>query len=370
MAQGVYVYHFMVELWHLVQRTTTIKESEIMLMVLGQLLVLLQLVSANLALAVYSLGYFAISIGYGIAIADVDGDGLPEHDGLPDQTYDTWPMHGPSAYVGILWLGALRVAEVQQHMQQVLAAQEALAQQGIAVDVYSVTSYNLLYRDAMECESWNRNHPDAAAFYRKLVDFSVKEIQTDLVHFDNYIEAYAKLAPSLWNSFAMVIPATLLSSMIGSLNGFILAKWKFRGADFIFPFILFGMFIPYQSILIPLVIFINNTLRPIGLGGIPALKEWITLSKSTERAPELKNEITRTNDRGEASTYRLEAFPDLVAYGDAALLAEAVTQQKLNPAAGPRIEPDLSMHTTSGPRPRVSLPRSAYCTALRPTACA
>jgi non-lysosomal glucosylceramidase len=38
---------------------------------------------------------------------DLDGDGLPEHDG-PDQTYDTWPMRGPSAYGGSLWLGALR----------------------------------------------------------------------------------------------------------------------------------------------------------------------------------------------------------------------------------------------------------------------
>jgi glucose/mannose transport system permease protein len=91
------------------------------------------------------------------------------------------------------------------------------------------------------------------------------------IHFDNYIEAFSKLAPSLWNSFIMVIPAAIISSMLGSLNGFILAKWKFRGADFIFPFILFGMFIPYQSILIPLVIFINNTLRYIGMGGIPAL---------------------------------------------------------------------------------------------------
>ena len=91
------------------------------------------------------------------------------------------------------------------------------------------------------------------------------------IHFDNYIEAFSKLAPSLWNSFIMVIPAAIISSMLGSLNGFILAKWKFRGADVIFPFILFGMFIPYQSILIPLVIFINNTLSPIGLGGIPAL---------------------------------------------------------------------------------------------------
>jgi glucose/mannose transport system permease protein len=91
------------------------------------------------------------------------------------------------------------------------------------------------------------------------------------IHFDNYIEAFRQLAPSLWNSFIMVIPAAVISSFLGSLNGFILAKWKFRGADFIFPFILFGMFIPYQSILIPLVIFINNTLRYIGMTGIPAL---------------------------------------------------------------------------------------------------
>jgi non-lysosomal glucosylceramidase len=46
-----------------------------------------------------------------LATRDRDGDGLPEHDGLPDQTYDTWPMHGPSAYGGSLWLGALAAAE-------------------------------------------------------------------------------------------------------------------------------------------------------------------------------------------------------------------------------------------------------------------
>ena len=41
---------------------------------------------------------------------DRDGDGLPEHDGLPDQTYDTWPMSGPSAYGGSLWLAAVAAA--------------------------------------------------------------------------------------------------------------------------------------------------------------------------------------------------------------------------------------------------------------------
>ncbi|MBI3732295.1 MAG: carbohydrate ABC transporter permease [Chloroflexi bacterium] len=61
------------------------------------------------------------------------------------------------------------------------------------------------------------------------------------------------LEQGFWNSVQMVIPATLISSMIGSVNGYILSKWKFRGANLLFPLILFGMFIPYQSILIPLV---------------------------------------------------------------------------------------------------------------------
>ncbi len=46
-----------------------------------------------------------------LAERDRDGDGLPEHDGLPDQTYDTWPMFGPSAYGGSLWLAAVAAAE-------------------------------------------------------------------------------------------------------------------------------------------------------------------------------------------------------------------------------------------------------------------
>ncbi len=46
-----------------------------------------------------------------LTASDRDGDGLPEHDGLPDQTYDTWPMHGPSAYGGSLWLAAVAAAE-------------------------------------------------------------------------------------------------------------------------------------------------------------------------------------------------------------------------------------------------------------------
>lgn len=88
------------------------------------------------------------------------------------------------------------------------------------------------------------------------------------IYFDNFREAYNKLAPNLRNSLLLVVPGSILAALMGSLNGYILAKWKFRGADVIFPFILFGMFIPYQSVLIPLVQF----MRTIGLyGTIPGL---------------------------------------------------------------------------------------------------
>jgi pyruvate dehydrogenase E1 component len=47
-------------------------------------------------------------------------------------------------------------------LQQALRAQACLATYDIAADVWSATSYNELYRDAMACERWNRLHPTAA----------------------------------------------------------------------------------------------------------------------------------------------------------------------------------------------------------------
>lgn len=71
------------------------------------------------------------------------------------------------------------------------------------------------------------------------------------------------LSNNLLNSLYLTVPATLISSLLGSLNGYVFSKWKFPGAKVIFPLMLFGMFIPYQSTLIPL----TQTLSAIGLGG-------------------------------------------------------------------------------------------------------
>jgi glucose/mannose transport system permease protein len=73
------------------------------------------------------------------------------------------------------------------------------------------------------------------------------------LHFDSFQDAYEALDSNLANSFRMVIPATIFSCLLGSINGYILTKWRFRGSDALFFALLFGMFIPYQSVLIPLV---------------------------------------------------------------------------------------------------------------------
>ena len=73
-----------------------------------------------------------------------------------------------------------------------------------------------------------------------------------------FMEAARKLWPNMQNSFLMVIPATIISSFLGSLNGYLLSKWKFRGADVLFVIMLFGFFIPYQTVLLPLVRFLQT----------------------------------------------------------------------------------------------------------------
>ena len=43
--------------------------------------------------------------------------------------------------------------------------------------------------------------------------------------------AWDALRPSMWNSLAMAIPATIGSSLLGAVNGYLLSKWKFKGSD-------------------------------------------------------------------------------------------------------------------------------------------
>lgn len=87
-----------------------------------------------------------------------------------------------------------------------------------------------------------------------------------------WVAAWQALAPALVRSLALGVVAAVVSSFLGSMNGFVFSKWQFPGANVVFTMFLFGMFIPYQAVMIPLqqlMIAMNSSL-PF-LTGIPTL---------------------------------------------------------------------------------------------------
>jgi glucose/mannose transport system permease protein len=76
------------------------------------------------------------------------------------------------------------------------------------------------------------------------------------------------IASGLGNSLAMTIPAVIVSALWGSVTGYALSMWRFRGSELVFALVLFGLFIPYQAVLIPLL----TTLQLLNLyGTLPGL---------------------------------------------------------------------------------------------------
>ncbi|GGM32013.1 carbohydrate ABC transporter permease [Promicromonospora citrea] len=85
---------------------------------------------------------------------------------------------------------------------------------------------------------------------------------------DNWATAWTALSPAIARTVAVVVPSAVIAAFLGSLNGFVLARWSFRGADIVFTVILFGMFIPYQAVMIPL----NQLVLDLGIPtGVPTL---------------------------------------------------------------------------------------------------
>ena len=71
------------------------------------------------------------------------------------------------------------------------------------------------------------------------------------------------LSRGFWNSVNILIPSVVLSIAIASVNGYALSNWKFKGSEVFFTILILGAFIPYQTMIYPIVIM----LREIGLMG-------------------------------------------------------------------------------------------------------
>ncbi|MEP5151653.1 carbohydrate ABC transporter permease [Planktotalea sp.] len=92
------------------------------------------------------------------------------------------------------------------------------------------------------------------------------------VTFEPWVKAWAEactgincdgLSRGFGNSVRILIPSITLSIAIASINGYALSNWKFKGSEVFFTILIIGAFIPYQTMLYPIVIL----LREIGLMG-------------------------------------------------------------------------------------------------------
>lgn len=76
------------------------------------------------------------------------------------------------------------------------------------------------------------------------------------------------MKPYFWNSILIAIPGVAISTLLGAMNGYVVSQWSFRGANIIFSLMLFGCFIPFQVVLLPMA----RVLGMIGIAGtIPGL---------------------------------------------------------------------------------------------------
>jgi glucose/mannose transport system permease protein len=90
------------------------------------------------------------------------------------------------------------------------------------------------------------------------------------LNFDAWIKAWSTactgvrcegLRSYFWNSVSFVVPAVLISTLIGALNGYVLSHWRFKGSEMMFGMLMIGFFIPFQVVLLPMA-------RTLGIFGL------------------------------------------------------------------------------------------------------
>ncbi|MEG1625993.1 carbohydrate ABC transporter permease [Pseudomonas sp.] len=76
-----------------------------------------------------------------------------------------------------------------------------------------------------------------------------------------WVTAWDAVGGYFWNSVKITVPAVLISTLLGALNGYVLSMWRFRGSQLFFGLLLFGCFLPFQTVLLPA----SFTLGKLGL---------------------------------------------------------------------------------------------------------
>src|SRR5436190_16331657 len=82
----------------------------------------------------------------------------------------------------------------------------------------------------------------------------------DVFTLEHYIGLFTRLNLSryLLNSAFLSVAITLVSLVINSMAGYALAKYRFRGRDSLFKFLLSSMVVPAQVTMLPLFLMLNK----------------------------------------------------------------------------------------------------------------
>lgn len=84
--------------------------------------------------------------------------------------------------------------------------------------------------------------------------------------FIGWVKAWGVVDGYFWNSVKIAVPGVLISTAIGALNGYVLSMWRFRGSQLFFGLLLFGCFLPFQTVLLPA----SFTLGKLGMANTTA----------------------------------------------------------------------------------------------------
>ena len=134
--------------------------------------------------------------------------------------------------------------------------------------------------------------------------------------FEPFIYAWQELQQPLINSVLFTTLATIFSCLLGSICGFVLTKLKFKGSNTVFLLLTLGIFLPYQSIIIPLFITIRNLgiydtmwamILVHSVYGIPMTT--LLFRSYYESIPESLINAAKTDGAGIMAIYRRLIFP-------------------------------------------------------------
>ncbi|UFN48224.1 carbohydrate ABC transporter permease [Roseomonas sp. OT10] len=78
------------------------------------------------------------------------------------------------------------------------------------------------------------------------------------IHTRNYVRAWERIGPALWNSVLITAPSVVLSVLVGAIAAFPLSQIRFVGGRVIYFLLLAGMLIPHQIVQIPLFLIMRG----------------------------------------------------------------------------------------------------------------